>query len=201
MYIRGEREKEGEEMGSRMFCSKLPHRSCHLADTVGPEAVSLWDVLYFCHELSASESIGEREAWYQSRKPLTKGPASCLTANESICIFGLCLPSTARNVLCPCLLPRWGGDGERWDIREGLVFLWRLLFLMAKGTHRSQRSPEPALCLPSSHSHSPPWSRLWDSSSVRVFPLSLHPETTTCVTHHWWPVWELTGPCLESAGT
>lgn len=40
-----------------MFCSKLPHRSCHLADTVGPEAVRLWDVLYFCHELSASEKL------------------------------------------------------------------------------------------------------------------------------------------------
>lgn len=55
--ILGEREKEGEETESRVFCSKLPHRSCRLADTVGPEAVRLWDVLYFCQELSASEKL------------------------------------------------------------------------------------------------------------------------------------------------
>lgn len=125
-------------------------------------------------------SSGERETWYQSRKPLTKGPASCLTASQSSCSFGLCLPSTATNVLCPRLLPHEAvmGRGEAlekdWCFHGGCCSSW----LMAPAGPRGALSL-PCACpcpCPLSLSHSPPCSCVWDSSSTWLFPLGFTPK-------------------------
>lgn len=57
MYIRGEREKKRERR-QNLVCSAA---NCHI-DLVTWQTqldlrLSLWDVLYFCRELSASERL------------------------------------------------------------------------------------------------------------------------------------------------
>lgn len=188
-----------------MFCSRLPHWSCHLGkcsrtwgyESVGCAVFLSWVVIL-------------REAQERCRNGVEsvviKGSTSHLRAYQSWCQFvpaGLAcarLQQLEGTLLVPSPpMKCWWGRGKTWrkdswfhqSCSHACCLAWMQLFCVA------QTPKDSSLCLPlqwtGNELPSPPSCHLWISSSVSISPLSLHPKITTRVIHCWRSIWELAG--------
>lgn len=125
MYIRGERErgkKKRERRGN--LCSAA---NCHI-DLVTWQTrldLGLWGCGMCCisvRNCQPQRSSGERETWYQSGKPFTKGPARCLMADQKEQLhFWIVLAFHSYKCALSSSPPPWRGEtwGKGWYFHGG----------------------------------------------------------------------------------